>query len=297
MTIRENSKLTMLTGFGKYLQDHETAYTNEPLVKKTATSFLALLEEVKEKSQLAGVNLTGHTEGKNTQKESLAGLAAALAGYASLKFNELGNLPLVNQLYISKSDYLRDTDLEMETKVENLYSLLLEHKADLSPDHINDTELAALRNTINTYKGSFGTTVSVHSSNPANRTSFKESLAKVDAAKKEVMMAANKLEASEPAFFNGLVEVSYIKETGIRHTSISGTITDDTTQTPLEGVVVTADNTDKMATTDATGHFIIESIKAGSTKFTATKQGFAPVVRTINIVRGADNEVNFGLKS
>jgi hypothetical protein len=296
MTLNENAKMTMLTAVSTHLKNNVTVYTNEPLLNKAIVAFYATVDELKNKSQLAGVDLTGQTQEKLKLKEELASIASKLSGFALMKFKELGSLGLMSQLYINKREYVKITDQEAENNSENLYSLIQQHQSELVPDYITATEMTQLRDAIDAYKSIYGTNAAAHTSNPANRALFKQALADAEEAKKMVLLAARKVEDSHEAFYTGLQETSYIRETGIRHTSMVGMVTNEADGAALEGVIISIEGSDKTATTDANGHFAIEFVKNGSTKLYATKQGFASAERTTNISRGRENEINFELK-
>jgi len=58
---------------------------------------------------------------------------------------------------------------------------------------------------------------------------------------------------------------------------------------PIQGALVTIENSDKAANTDAKGSFIISGLKAGTYKVTVAILGYLSDVRTITITNGDYN--------
>ncbi|MGC8718102.1 MAG: carboxypeptidase regulatory-like domain-containing protein [bacterium] len=79
--------------------------------------------------------------------------------------------------------------------------------------------------------------------------------------------------------------------------SISGTVRDSGNNNPLSGVTVSISGTNLSATTDSNGNYQIPNVPAGTKTVTASKSGYNPQSRQVNIPSGGTVTVDFSLVS
>ncbi|MBV8154027.1 MAG: carboxypeptidase regulatory-like domain-containing protein [Candidatus Eremiobacteraeota bacterium] len=77
-------------------------------------------------------------------------------------------------------------------------------------------------------------------------------------------------------------------------TTVSGTIVDAATKTPVAGAVVTVD-TVLTATTDASGKFAIEKVPSGIVDYTVTAKGYKVVTSTAEVEPSKPYELDLSL--
>lgn len=77
-------------------------------------------------------------------------------------------------------------------------------------------------------------------------------------------------------------------------TTVSGTIVDAATKTPVAGAVVTVD-TVLSATTDASGKFAIEKVPSGIVDYTVTAKGYKVISSTAEVEPSKPYELDLSL--
>ena len=79
--------------------------------------------------------------------------------------------------------------------------------------------------------------------------------------------------------------------------TITGRVTDQSTQQPVAGAQVMVVGTNARATTDAQGNYQIPGVAAGQQQVSATRVGYATAARTVSITAGQTATVNFALSA
>lgn len=79
-------------------------------------------------------------------------------------------------------------------------------------------------------------------------------------------------------------------------TSIHGTVIDETTIEPMEGVLVSLSPGGVSKTTDAAGYFEFTNLEAGQYTITVQKNGYQANRKTVNTIAGETSEISVTLK-
>lgn len=95
------------------------------------------------------------------------------------------------------------------------------------------------------------------------------------------------------ALLLGAVPVAAQQQQG----TITGTVTDRVTNTPLPSVRVTLLNTNRTAVTNQQGRFILQAVPAGTYQVQASIIGYAALTNPATVAAGATETVDFGLRA
>ena len=96
-----------------------------------------------------------------------------------------------------------------------------------------------------------------------------------------------------------VVAITYISCSSSEYdffTSIHGTVIDETTTVPVEGVLVSLSPGGLSKTTDAAGYFEFTDLESGQYTITVQKNGYQANRKTVNTVSGETSEISVTLK-
>lgn len=96
-----------------------------------------------------------------------------------------------------------------------------------------------------------------------------------------------------------VVAITYISCSSSEYdffTSIHGTVIDETTTVPVEGVLVSLSPGGLSKTTDAAGYFEFTDLESGQYTITVQKNGYQANRKTVNTVAGETSEISVTLK-
>lgn len=79
-------------------------------------------------------------------------------------------------------------------------------------------------------------------------------------------------------------------------TSIHGSVTDEATTEPVEGVLVSLSPGGLSKTTDAAGYFEFTDLESGQYTITVQKNGYQANRKTVNTVAGETSEISVTIK-
>ena len=92
-----------------------------------------------------------------------------------------------------------------------------------------------------------------------------------------------------------VVAITYISCSSSEYdffTSIHGTVIDETTTVPVEGVLVSLSPGGLSKTTDAAGYFEFTDLESGQYTITVQKNGYQANRKTVNTVAGETSEIS-----
>lgn len=96
-----------------------------------------------------------------------------------------------------------------------------------------------------------------------------------------------------------VVAITYISCSSSEYdffTSIHGTVIDETTTVPVEGVLVSLSPGGLSKTTDAAGYFEFTDLESGQYTITVQKNGYQANRKTVNTVAGETSEISVTIK-
>ena len=295
MNNRDQSRETRAGTVANFLQDPKNAAEVASLVafKDQAAVVVTANDNVVLKAAKANADNSGFSKIKLQAKQAMATEAATQAGVAYVHFENIGRHDLSADLLLNGYEYMALADPASAAAAQKVYDILNNNKTLLQPNYSSDTELAELATTITDFITAKGNTEKVHKTAPEDKLAFTLSLDKFDVELDNLLLIGRKLAKTNLDFYNKLVAAAKLPIINVHHTGLAGTVTK--AGIAAIGAVVTVDGTNKKATTDITGKYIIKSIKAGTYTIKVTLATGETANQVVALTSGQILAVDFAL--
>lgn len=290
MTNNQQAKMTMYSGIDTFLTDKAAVYAANVAFTKQTALFTTAFDTAVTKSLKTNTDNKGFSVDKDLAKKAMAERTAILAGFARVRFSELGKFDLAGQLSIAVSEYTRVSDSVSSKMAQAALDLMNANIADLTPDYVTAADLTALQTLITAFANTRGSSAMTKQTEPADTAAFKEAIKQCDKTIDDLLILGRFYIATDPDFYNQLLLVAVMPAVNIHHTSLIIQVTDSVTNAPLQGV--TASIGDKSAVSDLTGTISIYKIKSGKKQtLLLSKANYNAIETLITIIRSRENNL------
>lgn len=262
MTNTQISQMGKATTTGKFLTDNAAAFDKQPAFKKQAKTVVDNVADLVKKAAKTEGNASGYSKTKKEAKRLMADELALHAGDASVAFDEQGRHDLALQMLVNASDYYTLADKEAEATARNVWQILHDNIALVTPDYVTQTDVDADEKLINDFASATGDSSIAHNVSPADTAAFKDALQITLTSINKLLILGRRFKKLDNNFYNGLQAATKAPPVNVHHTGVAGTITHNKQAATAATVEIVG--TDKKASTDAQGKYSIIQVTQGT---------------------------------
>lgn len=284
-----------------FLVQNEDIYTKIAPFADQVNLLMSNNKTLKELSSAKGKNGKGSTKDKNDLKADIVKEISSICSFTSDYALRTGNNELYNAVHFNPSYIAHLRDAEVFGFVNNIVSEVTPLLTDpvFATYPVTADDLNTLSTNASTFNDNLGKAAV---QNAGSRIASKN----INAVLKAVQGNINRLNSlisyfadDNPDFVKGYKEATIVNHTGVRNSGIKGTITNSTTDEPIEGVsiMLVGKKTSKGTTTASDGTYEIDKFRVGKCKLTVTAPNSESKTVEVTIHRGKITELNMSLSS
>jgi len=249
----------------------QDAWTNDKVITGTVAKIEAKLAEIKKYAQQQSVTTKGSTKEKKQVRakidKDMDYIYSAIRAYAK----NIGDESLYETYNVSASKIKRIKDTQIGDYVTTVLAYATDNLNELKPYGIREAGLKALQTNMETYQGILQLPQDIIAERKAATSRLKEAFKELaplfdDFLDNEMV----KFRIDNPEFYQAYENARIIYDNPTHHNALMGTVTDEETKEPIEGVKVTfkpgSELSTYVKTTSAKGHYSFANLPEGKGK-------------------------------
>jgi len=238
---------------------------------------------------------SGFSQEKKNAKIKMSKNGANTCGRATVTLNLQDKISISEQLFISPSNYSKESDSEAAKRAQFVKNLMLEHK-DLLTGYVTEQRLTALQTDIDTFRNCQGTSEIEHEVSPFLTKAFEDSFAPVETCITNLKLLGRDYEETNNEFYTRLIASMVEPVINVHHTFLEVYAGGKDNGNPIPDMVFVLEKGKKSATTDWQGIALIERPRAGKDTLTGMYKDKVVYVGHINIERGKMNRMHLKIE-
>ena len=243
-------------------------------------------------------NSKGISMSKEQVKANLINLTLAHADAGRAYAASIEDVPLKENLKLSKTILERMPDAELVPACQNIYNLVNSLVASLGNYGVNAASLLALQTASSSFGALVGKPKTARSSAKAYTISIEQQLAAIKVFVEEQLdPIMTQFKITQPVFYNSYLADRKLQPAGHRTTvSIAGIISGATNLPISKAQVVLLDTNRKKQITNANGKYKFVRLPVGSYTITVTVNGMVMQTKTIHVSVPQTITLNFTMQ-
>lgn len=297
MDSRQEAKLSMYAAVTNFCTTNAAIINSIPAFATAAESLLDTYNAIKVNAQAELDAIGGITIDKADQKKELAQMAADIAAAVFAYASASDNAILRERVNYVPSELARIKDELMVPACNNILNAANENLAALAAYGVTNQKVIDLNDAIT----SFITAAPAPRNAVAQRSSHASIIKDLFKQGDEILKTrmdklAVQYKTVNPLFYNSYRQNRIILDATTSATQVSGKVTNDTNDLPINEVSVQVEGESYSTITEANGNYILKIPVPGDYNITFTKTGYQPrTIENIEVTLGQNTDLDVAL--
>lgn len=294
MNSKQEAKLNMYDAVLTHCENNSAIVATVPAFQTAVDAFEDIVDDLRNAAQNELQAISGYTQDKTQQRADLIELTLDVAGAIHAYATSVDNLVLKEQVKLVYSDLNRLKDELLGPACTNILDAANNNAAAIVPFGVTAAKITALDDAIEDYLSA----VPAHRNAVSNRSSVGEQIKQLfkdgDALlKNQLDKLALQFKATEPNFYNSYRNNRIILDAATSSTQVSGVVTEQGTNNPLENVTITVVDQSYTTVTDSSGEYNLKIPVPGEYDIVFTKTGYqAQTFENVELTLGQNTDLD-----
>lgn len=277
-----------------YLSNNEDIYTLLAPFNKEVKLFFGNTKKINTLIPVKNENGKGITESKNDLKASIASEVNNICALTMVYAVSTGNKELQNAIKVSGADIMKAKDSEVAGLVSSIINTVTPLLADSEFQTYSITQdmldnLGGEAADFNDKAATIDTGSSIAGKN------INEALKAIRGNIVQFDRMMHFFAKDYPDFVEGYQISATINDSGMRHNTVEGTVTNKATGKPIEGAIIKGTSKKRKATSNDKGAYKLDGILSGERTIEVGAPGFETQSLDVTIERGKALKLNISL--
>ena len=295
MTNKQQADMNKYSAVKTELAKDAAAYEDDEAFTTAADDFNEINDANLAAAAAAHPDNKGFSKEKLKAKNKMSKNAANICGRATVTLNLQEKESISEQLFISITNYSKESDSEAARRAQFVKDLMLEHK-DLLTGYVTEQRLTGLQTDIDNFKSCQGTSEIEHEVSPMLTKAFEDSFPPVEICITNLKLLGRDYEDTNNEFYTRLIASMAEPVINVHHTFLEVYAGVKENGNPIPDMVFVLEKAKKSAITDWQGIALIERPRAGKDTLTGMYKDKVVYVGHITIERGKMNKMHLKIE-
>lgn len=297
MNARQEAKLMMYRAVEKHCDDNSSIISAVLAFQTAFNSFKTKIADIVSTTQLKDLSLAGITADKGNSKQTLAQIAADIAGFIYAYASITDNNALKQEVNFNVSKLIQTRDDQLAPRCQNIHAKGVANLDALKDYGVTTAKLTELQTAIDNYSANTPKPRTALSQRKTLQSNLARLFKEADTILVEQMdKLVGAFRSANPDFVTAYESNRIIVDPATTTTQLKGTVTNNADGTPIRGALVTIVELSKTAATDSLGKYLFKPIANGKYTMTVSATGFESFqADNVEVKLGAVNSLNVEL--
>jgi hypothetical protein len=293
----EENQFSMMRATQTVLNQNPAIVTAVPAIATAKTELDNLITEVSSAEQAQQNGSEGETLDKAATKAALMSEAEAIIGPVKAYARTMADNVLYDRVNYTNSALVRLTDTGLPDACQAVHDAASDNAAALASYGVTAAVITSLQTRIDAYRTMSSAPRAAIAQQKAQTERIASLMERGTALLKGTMdNLVLPYKTQRPVFFSEYTTARQIVDTGKRHTTIRGTVTDAATGQPLYNTRITIVELNRTTRSGADGVYGLQKFEGGVYTITAELKDYRTETKSVvEIQRGQSIEINFSL--